>query len=197
MGDQDPGAPGHRAGERLADLVFGHRVQACGHVVQDQHPAGMGEGPSQADPLGFTAGHRCLGQRRIISLRQSLDEVVSFGRPRRFYHLGPARGVNAERDCVGQLVADQDRPLEAVADRAAQGRLVQLVQGYTVEEHHPAMWIGQAPSQSGQQRLAGPGAAHDCDQGAGRDHQIKAVQDEPVAGPEGHPAKFHGAADRR
>jgi hypothetical protein len=157
VGDDEPGTPAQFAGERRADLTFGHRVQAGHRVVQDEQALSLREGAGQADPLPFPAGHRRVGEWGQVSARQAADEVVRTRRPGGRAYAVRLRGAGtAERDGLGErgaveAGADQDGPFERVTDGTAQRAARQLGQRHPVQQHHPADRVGDPAGQRGEQ----------------------------------------------
>ncbi|GAB3979624.1 hypothetical protein GCM10027615_56430 [Plantactinospora veratri] len=189
VGHDQPGTPIRVRGDRRRDPVLGGGVQAGRGVVQDQQPLRV-QGPGQPESLRLAPGHRGGVEPAVVAVRQPLDELVDRGRPGHRAESRLGVGGVAEHDRLRDRLADQHRPLEAVADRLPQGGAAQPAQRYPVQQHLAGVGVPQPAGDRGQGRLARSGGTDDGDRGAGRYPQVDPVQHRPaVVGVHGHPGQ--------
>ena len=85
VGDDDAGAPGHDALERVLDQRFGLAVQVAGGLVQHQDARVLEDHAGQGDALLLAAAQAvaALADDGVVAVGQLGDEVVDVGGPAR------------------------------------------------------------------------------------------------------------------
>ena len=197
MADDDDRATPLQPLERLDDRGLGLLVDGARRLIEDEHGAVLQKGACQRDPLPLAAGqlHSAVADFRVVTLGQSLDELVGVG------GLGSRNDLLARRPGrgVGDVLRDARREehclLEHDRELSAQVGEPVVAQVHTVQEDCARGRVVEAREQADQRGLPRARRPNDAEPRPRRDDAGDVVQHGPVGPvPERHPAELERAA---
>ena len=138
--DDERGAPLHQALERGLHQRLALGVERGGGLVEQQQRRVAQDRARDRDALALAARqrHAALADRRVVALRQALDELVGKRLLGRAPHVGVGRLRPAEPDVVGGGRTEHDGILRHQRDAPAQLHRVGIRDAHAVERNHAA-----------------------------------------------------------
>ena len=165
MGDDDGGAAGEQAIERLADEHFGGRIHAGGGFVENEQARIVRQGAGKTDELALADGESgaAFADGRVESLRQRIEEGAEADFEKSALDGGAVDAFGAEADVGFERAGEEKWVLQDDAELAAQGVRVELAEVDAVKQDLAALDFVETQKQLDDGGFAGAGVADDGD----------------------------------
>ena len=160
--DDHGGAPLHELAQGLVDhrLALGVDARQC--LVQHQDRRVLEDGAGDGDALALAAreAHAALAHHGVVAFRQSGDELVDVGRPRRLLQLAGGGLGPGHAQVVGDGAVEQVHVLGHHRDVPAQHVERNGADVPAAQQDPSLLRVGEAQHQRHQGGLAGAAGAH-------------------------------------
>jgi len=178
VGDDDAGAVGEDALERLLDELFRFAVEAAGGFVKDQDARVAQDNAGQGNALFFAAAEAvaALADDGVVTIRQAGDEIVDVGGLRCLLNLVLGGVRTGKADVDGDGVVEQEGFLGDHTDMGCEGIEGEITQVVVVNADAALLGIIQARDEIGQRGLAGAAGADKRGQLAGLDREVDVLE---------------------